>query len=301
MTLRRPALGAALEVPLLPNQAAADLLVKLRVAKPFPLGAGRWRCFPVQGDFNETADRALWRDAMEGRPLWKGESFDQFDPRGTGERPCPTSAAALKKARKPRPGAGSVVADKASLVQRREAVSRSLDQARVAFRDVTNRTNSRTVIAALVPPRTFLTNKAPYLAFIDRDPLAEAVCLGVLNSLCFDWQARRFVEISLNFFILEGLRVPGLDDATFAAIATAGARLSSPDERFVDFAATTGVDVGPLSEEERAALRVEIDARVAHAWKLTRDDLETVFADFTLTAVPPDYRERVRTRFAALR
>ena len=30
-------------------------------------------------------------------------------------------------------------------------------------------------------------------------------CLGLMNSLPFDWQARRFVETNLNFFILEGL------------------------------------------------------------------------------------------------
>ena len=76
--------------------------------------------------------------------------------------------------------------------------------------DVTQRTNSRTVIACLVPPEHFLTNKAPYLAFIDDDPRGEAACLAILNSLAFDWQARRFVEINLNFFILEGLRIPEL-------------------------------------------------------------------------------------------
>ena len=47
----------------------------------------------------------------------------------------------------------------------------------------------------------------------------RAACLALLNSLPFDWQARRFVETNLNFFILEGLAFPTLDDATFDAIA----------------------------------------------------------------------------------
>ena len=36
-----------------------------------------------------------------------------------------------------------------------------------------------------------------------------------MNSLVFDWQARRFVETNVNFFILEGLQVPELTDAQY--------------------------------------------------------------------------------------
>jgi hypothetical protein len=170
----------------------------------------------------------------------------------------------------------------------------------VAFRDVSRATDSRTVRAALVPPATYLTNTAPYLAFLDDDPRAEAACLALLNSLAFDWQARRFVELHLNFFVLEGLRLPALTETDVAALATPAARLSCPDERFADFAVTTGVEVGPLPDDERAALRAEIDALVARAYDLTAEELEVVFADFTLDAVPADYRQMVRDRFAAL-
>lgn len=298
--VRERALGRLREVPLLANQRSADLLAKLRTASPFPLGAGRWRCFPNQGDFNETTDRKLWQDARSGRPLWKGESFDQFDPNGAEVRRCPESEAALKKAHKPRPGKDSLVAADSTVQERRDAVLREFDRARVAFRDVTNRTNSRTVIAALVPPHVFLTNKAPYLAFLDPDPRRQAAALGVLNSLPFDWEARRFVEINLNFFILEGLAVPELGDEDFDAVVRAAARLSTPDDRFADFAAATGVEVGPLDPDERDELRAEIDARVARAWGLTAGELEVVFADFTLDAVPEDYRQLVRDRLAAL-
>ena len=118
----------------------------------------------------------------------------------------------MNKARKPRPGGESLAAEHASAVERREAVARTVGRARVAFRDVTRATDSRTVRACLVPPEHFLTNKAPYLAFVDDEPEAEAACLGLMNSLAFDWQARRFVETNLNFFILEGFRLPELDD-----------------------------------------------------------------------------------------
>jgi hypothetical protein len=299
LQLDRTALGPALEVPVAPSQAAAELLAKLHDGTPFPLGGGRWRCFPV-AELHETANKRLWTGKTTGRPLWKGESFDQYDPHGWEERRCPASAEALAKARKPRPGAGSLVAETVGVAQRREAVERTVERARVAFRDVTNRTNSRTVIAALVPPRTFLTNKAPYLAFVEDDARAEAACLALMNSLAFDWQARRFVEMNMNFFILEVLYVPTLDDATFDALATAAARLSCPDERFADFAAATGVECRELDDETFVRLLVEIDARVAHAWALTAAELDMVFADFTEAAVPSDYRDRVRARLAEL-
>ena len=102
-----------------------------------------------------------------------------------------------------------------------------------------------------------------------------------MNSLPFDWQARRFVETNVNFFILEGLRVPALSDADYDAIAEAAARLSAVDDRFADFAAAVGVSCGPLDPAERQQLLVDTDARVARAWNLTVGDMEVIFGDFT--------------------
>lgn len=298
--LGRATLGERLEVPLLPSQAHAQVLTRLRSGgTAFPFGGGRWQCFGV-GELHETNDKKLWEGATDGRPLWKGASFDQYDPHGADARVCPFTGAVLAKVRKPRPGAESLVAERVPARERAAAVERDRERARIAFRDVSRATDSRTVRAALVPPQTFLTNKAPYLAFIDGGDPERACCLGLMNSLPFDWQARRFVETNVNFFVLEGLRVPKLDDRKFERIARAAARLSTPDERFAEFAVATGVDLGPLTQEQRDALRAEIDALVAHAYGLTADDLETIFADFTLDAVPEAYRARVRKQFREL-
>ena len=299
LRIAKASLGPELEIPLLANQAAVDLLAKLRSDRPFPYGGGQWNCFPV-AEFHETNDAKLWRGATKGWPLWKGESFDQFAPHGHGARVCPPSEDAFRKARKPRPGKGSLLAKDISIAKRRDAVETTVGKTRVAFRDVTNRTNSRTVLACLVPPEIFLTNKAPYLAFIDADVTAVSACLALMNSLALDWQARRFVETNINFFILEGLKLPSLTEEDVKALATPAARLSCPDERFAEFAEATGVECGPLDDGERNALRAEIDARVARIWGLTDDELEIVFSDFTLDAVPDAYRDAVRKRFAEL-
>lgn len=90
------------------------------------------------------------------RPLWKGESFYQYDPHGAEARRCPESEEVWKKVRKPRPGLKSRIAKLVPVADRRRAVEVELDRARVAFRLVTNRTNARTIIACLLPPDLFL-------------------------------------------------------------------------------------------------------------------------------------------------
>jgi hypothetical protein len=301
LQLKAEAFGPDWSPALLRDQREADVLAKVRHGERFSYGAARrWRCFPLR-EFHETDDKELWRDVTTGIPLWKGESFDQYDPHGAEERWCPDTVETRERAvNRPRAGAESMLATDVPSDARRAAVRSAAGKARLAFRDVARATDSRTVRACLIPPGTLLSNTAPYLAFTSGDERCAAACLGIMNSLPFDWQARRFAEIHLSYFILEGLIVPNLDDDDFDAIMSASARLSCPDERFADFATATGVTCSPLDEEERIALRAEIDARVARAWKLTPADLTTVLADFTTDAVPPEYRERVVARFEVL-
>ena len=243
---------------------------------------------------------------MDLLPLWKGESFDQYDPHGKEARWCPDSHKVRRKLEKRngRPGAESLIKSITSLQERREAVLVEVKRARVAYRAIHRgggfRTGPRTIVACLIPPTVLLSNSAPYLTFINGDEETQAACLGVMNSLPFDWQARCFVERNINFFILEGLKLPDLHDEDYKTVAKAAARLSAVDERFSEFAQAVGVDVGPLSDEEGQRLRVEIDALVARAWDLTADDLELMFTDFTLNAVPLDYRKSLLARLEEL-
>ena len=173
-------------------------------ADHFRYGGGQWRCFPV-AEFHETNDANLWKDATEGWPLWKGERFDQFDLMAPSARLCPPSDEALAKARKPRPGKVRCSPMMSRLPQRAAAVERTVGAARVAFRDVTNRdrfTDGQCLpdSAGALPRRT----RPPIWPSSTTTRAPEAACLALMNSLSFDWQARRFVETHLNFFVLEG-------------------------------------------------------------------------------------------------
>ena len=87
---RAPRLASALRSRSSPVRHEADLLSEAATGLPFAYGGGRWRCFPV-AEFHETNEAYLWEGATTGPPLWKGESFDQFDPHGAEARFCPAT------------------------------------------------------------------------------------------------------------------------------------------------------------------------------------------------------------------
>ena len=287
------------EVPLLPDQSTVRVFARQRTGSRFDAGyPDVWTAFPVQGDLNETTHKRYYRHG-DGAPVWKGRSFGRYDPHGRD----PVGYAAWNETlrfaqdRRQRSPNFKSAFPTATL---EDVATHPIHQARIAFRDAARATDSRTVIACLIPPKVFLTHKAPYLVCPEAMPDAISFVLGVLNSLPFDWQARRFVETSVAFFILNMLTFPTLDRINLSCVARRAGRLSCVDERFAEFAAAADVECGPLPAEERDLLRAEIDALVAHGYSLTADDLEVVFDDFTLVAVPPAYRDLVRDAYQRL-
>lgn len=283
------------EVPLLPSQAAADLFAKLRQGPRFDQGYPNvWKAFQVR-ELDETNDKRHFKH-KDGLPVWKGRSFDQYDPHGEEPAGYANAGALERHLQQKRLSTRGQFRKHFLAATLQDVRTLPLYNTRVAFRHVTNRTNSRTTIACLIPPNVGLTNSAPYLAFPIGPPLAQAFVLGVLNSIPFDWQARRFVEMNYNFFILDLLCLPPLEKTPWEQIGRLTARLSCVDDRFAEFAKQAGVECGPL-QEDRVNLLVEIDALVAHAYGLDEADLYTMFEDFTERAVPASYRERLVARF----
>jgi hypothetical protein len=121
-----------------------------------------------------------------------------------------------------------------------------------------------------------------------------------MNSLPFDWLARRYVETHLTYFILNGLTFPSPANTPWQRIGKLAARLSCVDERFAEFATEAGVECGPLTDAQRHDMRAEVDALVARAYDLTADELRFIFTDFTENAVSPAYRKLVLEKFEGL-
>ena len=304
--VRVASLGSARVVPLMPSKSHAEVLAKLRSGIQFDSlqspdnqkgRAVASHAVPYR-ELDETQQRALFSHST-GIPVWKGRSFDQYKPHGNEPAGYSVwnevlSFVQQKRTRSPifkRMFPGTFLAN---------SDTHPINHCRIAFRDVARATDSRTVIACLVPPRTPLTNSAPYLVFSGWVADRQASILGTMNSLAFDWLARRYVELHLNFYVVNMLCFPPPDNTPWERIGRLASRLSCVDERFADFAAAAGVEYGDLTPAQRNDMRAEIDALVAHAYDLTADELRFIFTDFTENAVPQVYRNLVLEKFEGL-
>ena len=312
VTIPISSLGSANIIPLIPTQIHADLLTKMRYGTQFdslknPLYSqiqrgtyATTRAIPHRELDESQHKRFFQHPPGDGRiPVWKGRSFNQYEPHGqepAGFCNWLETLDFINSKRKRSPIFRNIF----PVASNTDPDTHPIHQYRIAFRDVTNRTNSLTIIACLIPPQIPLTNTAPYLIFLGWENLAQAGIIGIMNSISFNWVARRYIEAHVNFFILNSLTFPPSEDTPWERIGKLAARLSCVDDRFAEFAAEAGVECGPLTDAERDDMRAEVDALVARAYGLTLDELRFIFSDFTVRAVTTAYREQVLSKFESL-
>ena len=164
---------------------------------------------------------------------------------------------------------------------------------RILFRDVTRATDTRTLRGALVPGHIVAVHKAPSLIWSKGTERDEAYLLGVLSSMILDWYARRCVEMTLSFTLLNSFPIPSCDpsiDSVAARVVEIAGRLAAVDNRFVDWAAEVGVPVGSVRDQAaKQDLVCELDACVAHLYGLDESDLAVIYETFHENA---DYSDR---------
>ncbi len=276
-------------LPLLPDDDSGEIFAQLRKAPRLDLDhPNSWRARPYR-ELDATNDKKLMKLGEKPPdgfwPVFKDESFDVWT-NDTGsyygwadpDKVIPVlqnkRQRSAKQARSPFAGFPSTWF--------RDSKTLPCWSARIAFRDVTNRTNRRTVIAALLPPKVFVTNKAPYFLWPSGDEKDQAFLLAVLCSIPLDWYARRFVEVSLNYHVLNPLPIPrpGRDSALWQRVVALGARLACPDKRFRKWAEAVGVECGPLPDDEKQDMIHELDAVIAHLYGLSQSQLTHIFETF---------------------
>lgn len=144
--------------------------------------------------------------------------------------------------------------------------------ARIALCDVTAATNTRTVLATWVPDSWTCGNTAPVLEFAEVGR-AEAA-LGVLNSLTFDWIARRLTSgLHLNKFVLEGLVWPNLGDEDINRLRGLVYQVAARHPR------SALAKVKPPSDAVYVSASAEIEVLVARGLRLGKRDLELMLAN----------------------
>lgn len=172
---------------------------------------------------------------------------------------------------------------------------------RLAFRDIASSTNERTGIFCLLPPGVLCGNKAPCEREPSARPDAASLCLlAIAGAFSFDHVLRFKVQSTVNLFILDACPVPPsaftLPRSRF--LAHAALRLSCNHEGYLPlwqgqlgpgtWRETTPVYTWPVLADEGArwAVRAAVDAVVAEAYGLSRDQYAHVLAAFKHTMYP---------------
>lgn len=271
--------------PWLPTQYSVNVFLKLRSHPRFDATDG-FAFRPVR-ELDTSIDKPFYDFDLDNPTgdiaVWTGGSFEIWNPNlgdpyayADSTEIIPFLEKKLARQRKNKRSAFHGLTEA-------ELTPRPWKRARIAFRDVTNATNTRTMIACLIPPGALLVEKAPYLRLKQGSLTDEAYLLAILSSRPFDWYARRFIELKMSFELLNPMPVPRPhhnDPLRLRSIEIAG-RLAAVDHRYDDWAEEVGVPVGSVTDpEEKQDLIDELDAVVAHLYGLSETELRHIFETF---------------------
>ena len=228
--------------------------------------------------FNKTNDADLLKDSKKGWPVLEGRNIHQFN--HTFARPEFTTpmTAGLKREGNKR-------------VYRNDC-RRFYHSFRLVFRRVARSTDMRTIIASIIPPQRFhthsvnsivLTSNGGFERGNDEYNRKTAHLCGILNSMAFDFVARAKLQVNTP---------TAIRDISFPSklhhdeIAKLTARLSVGSDEFEGFAESLRVANVSLTPPERIHATARLDALVAHAYGLTREEYQIVLDSFKFTENP---------------
>lgn len=271
--------------PLIPDPKSAEVFRQMKRSPRFDEARPDWEFRPYR-ELDASLDKDKFEfdiDEPRGRiPVLAGASFNLWDPDfGTpyayGKPEVLRQALADKFAR------ASGNKRSAYFGMHMGTGELPMDRARIAFRDITRATDSRTALVCLTPPGSALVHNAPILVRRKGSARAEAFLLGTMSSTLFDWASRRWVELHLTFEVLGPLPVPRFDELSpwCSRVVEVSGRLAAVDKRYREWAAEVGVDVGTAKDPAvKDDLIAELDALVSLLYGLSEEQVKHVFATF---------------------
>lgn len=173
----------------------------------------------------------------------------------------------------------------------------SLPFYRFAFRKVASSTNERTFIVCLLPPG-FICNDslAAEISPSERKNNNSLLLVGLGNTFIFDWLARSKVGAAVNVFILNPLPLPSIEHIK-EFVTHNVLRLVTNHIGFLNLwqeqlgnewreSAAVGTYPVLAGEEARWEVRSAIDAVVAQAYGLSREQYAHVLSTFSHKSYP---------------
>jgi hypothetical protein len=295
--------------PLLPDDRGTEVFAQLRRHPSLASDVGDWHFQPLR-ELHTSDNRNFYDfhlttpEASHTLPVWSGAAFNLWDPTSGPPYafadpkvvvPFLQERRSVSARRTDTPFTGLAARDLGS------EDSLPMMAPRIAFRDVCRATDSRTMICALVPPGIALVHKAPYLLQQRGTKADEAYLLGIMSSLPFDWYARRFVEITMSYGLLNAFPVPRVNQSTGSVVGPDGhamdlsgdfrpirtrlieisAQLAAADKRYSEWLADVGTaPAAHVGAEARQDLIDEVNALAGLLYGLTAEHLTTVFETF---------------------
>jgi hypothetical protein len=172
-----------------------------------------------------------------------------------------------------------------ALTALKPAIAEASRHYRLAFRDIARSNDERTMIACIAPPGVLFGHTAT----VEKSPWARTnadalVLCALFNSFPFDWLVRQKAATHLSLYLLEALPVPRFSEAACRFLAHAALLLSRNHagydglwrEQAGGKAISGGSDV----------LRGQIDAMVANAYGLSREQYGHVLRSFNHRSYP---------------
>jgi len=270
--------------PMLPTSESVSILLQMRKNKPLNQHL-EFEYQPVQGDFNVTASSEAISDVISKRfvyPVLMGSAYNLWNPsfgEPYGYVDAEFISELLSKAKR-----GSNTNRSAYSGEKIVGIDDlALSKTRIAFRLITNQTNTRTGIFCLVPPGVVLGHGSPYLHRRKGDAKTDAFLLGVLSSIPFDWYARRWVEINFTFELLKPMPIPVFDiqNEKVLRLIELSAKLSYQDKKYSKWISEIGNSFEIFKSSDDISEDIsEIDAIVSILYGLSSKQVEHIFENF---------------------
>jgi hypothetical protein len=165
-------------------------------------------------------------------------------------------------------------------IERRLNIRGAANSWLVCYRDITNATNERTVIAAILP--RYATNYTIRVCIVSTPPATQAALVANMNSLVFDYCARqKLAGNHISDYIFRQLPVipaTNYSQKDLEFIVPRVIELTYTAVDLVGFARDLGYMGAPFvwNSERRSLLRAELDAFYAKLYGLTRDELRYI-------------------------
>jgi hypothetical protein len=209
-------------------------------------------------DLHMTADSGIFRPAeADSLLLHEGKTFHQYTDSWDAKPRYSVDPSALKP-----------------------SIAEASGLHRLVFRDIARSNDERTMIACIAPKNvvfghTATVEKAPWA----RDIQDALILCALFNSFPFDWLVRLKAATHLSLYLLDAIPVPSFSDAERRFLAQGVRHLSCHHAGYADLARGTRCD--PLPH-----LRVRIDAVVARAYGLNREQYSHVLRGFSHRSHP---------------